>query len=333
MLSTALPTTCPCLLLLDDILYSIAHMTGATKNLILMVTAFSLLWLAPFRAESQMYSTSYRINWDNVGTSAEAASSSATYVLKGNVGSVQGVSTSASYSEMAGYRAGAYDPTVEYAIFTQDFVSQVAATASTSSSVDVTTTAGFAVGDKIALIQDEGANQVTAVGQITVIAGNTLTVDRFDNGGSSPVIDGSNDYVYLLSGTSLPLSVLTPSTISTGIISWEANADVPSGYTVYMVEDHGLQETTTGAVLPGVTDGEVTIGQSEYGARSSDISLSSSTFDTEDTQFTTSPQLVASRSPYELNNRDFLTLKAATKSTQAAGSYAQNLTLIFVGSY
>lgn len=332
MLSTALPTLCPCGLCLDDILYSAATMRLFSKLSFFLVMAFLLLTLAPFKVESAMYSASYQINWDSVGSSAEDASSSSTYQLKGNVGSVQGVSTSSSYLEEVGYRAGIYDPTVAYSLFTQDFASQVAATASTSTSVDVTTTSGFAVDDIIVLVQDEGVNQVSAVGKITNIAANTITVDRFDDGGSAPVIDGTNDYVYLLSGTAVPLTTLSPNTISTGIIGWEANADVPEGYSVYIVEDHGLQ-ISGGSTLPGVTDGAVTIGQAEYGARSSDTSLSSSTFDTADTEFTTSPQLVASRSENELGNRDFLTLKAATSSTQQAGAYSQNLTLIFVGSY
>ncbi len=290
------------------------------------------LILAPFKAESAMSSTNYQINFDNVGMGGEDTATSTSYTVRDSFGTVQGISTSSSYSEQVGFRAGIYDPTVAYSVFTQNTSSQVAATSLSSLDIDVTSTAGFSVGDFIVVIQDEGASQVSAIGKVTVVGVSTLTVDELQDGGTAPVIDGTNDYVYKLAGNSLPLSGISDSVVSTGIVGWEVNADVSNGYSVYVFEDHDLQ--TGGAeVLTDVADGTVTAGVSEYGALSSDTTLSTSTFDTADTAFTTSPQQIATRAGNSFEARDFLTLKASMSALQENGNYSHNLTLIFVGSY
>ena len=109
-------------------------------------------------------------------------------------------------------------------------------------------------------------------------------------------------------------------------------ADVPTGYSVYVREDQDLQ--TAGAdTINDVADGSVTSGSEEYGGRSSDTSLSSTTFDTADTAFTTTFQQVASRTGATLKARDFLTLKAAIATDTINGAYSQTLTVVFVGNY
>jgi hypothetical protein len=77
----------------------------------------------------------------------------------------------------------------------------------------------------------------------------------------------------------------------------------------------------------------VTAGSSEYGGRSSDATLASSTFDTQDTAFTTDPALVASVDAHPFLSIGFVTLKASVSGSQAGGSYSQTLTAIFVGEY
>lgn len=290
-----------------------------------------LLILAPFRVESAMSSTNYQIQWDSVGSGGSDTSSSASYKLHDTIGTNQGISSSTTYRVDAGYRGGIYDPTVSFAVFSQVTSSQVAATALVSTTVTVTSTAGFSVGDYIAVVQDQGAGQVSAIGKVTVVGGSTLTVDELKDGGTAPTINGSNDYVYKLSGSSLPLGTFSASVVTTGIVGWDSSADVSYGYSVYLYEDQNL--TTGSATIPDVSDGAVTAGFSEYGARSSDTTLTGSTFDTADTAITGSLQQVASRTDNSLKARDFVTLKVGISSAQASGNYSHTLTFVFVGNY
>lgn len=299
--------------------------------LLMTALAGSSLFL-PFLAQAAMTSTNYKIQWDSVGVGGEDSSSSATYRVRDSLEFIQDDGSSASYRVDAGYRGGVYDPIVHFNVIAQDTASQVAATAITSTSVDVTDATGYIVNDFIIVIQDEGLSQVAAMGKITSVAGLTLNVDFFQYATSLPVIDSANDYVYELTGSSTPLSSISPSTVATGIIGWDVDADVPTGYSVYVTENRDLQ-TAGGDTIDDVTDGAVTAASEEYGGRSSDLSLTGSTFDTADTAFATSLQQVASRSSATLRARDFLTLKVAGASTTVNGAYSHTLTVVFVGNY
>lgn len=289
------------------------------------------LTLAPFHAESQMSSDNYFIEWDTVGNGGKDTSSSTNYKLRDSFGTMQGESSSASYIEEAGYRAGVFDQTSTFEVMAQLRASQVGATSLSGNTVGVTTTSGYSVGNYIVIVQNEGATQVSAMGKVISVGGSSLTVDELNNGGVAPTIDGSNDFVYKLSGNALPFSTLSSSLVSTAIVGWESDAEVFGGYSVYVYEDHDL---TTGVdTIADVADGDVTAGVSEYGARSSDTSVSLSTFDTADTAFTTTPQQVSSRTDESFSSRDFLTLKTSIDAAQPPGSYAHNITLIFVGNY
>ena len=278
-----------------------------------------------------MYSDNFQIQWDSIGPGGENTSSSASYKVRDSFGVVQGVSSSTSYREDAGFRAGVYDPTVSFAVFSQSTASQVAATALAGTTVTVTSVAGFAVGDYIAIIQDQGVSQVTAIGRVITVGGATLTVDELKDGGTAPVINGTGDYVYKLSGSSLPFGTLATSVLNTGIVGWDVGADVSSGYSIYVYADQVL--TSGGDTISNVNDGAVTVGGNEYGGRSSDTTLSDSTFDTVDTAITESLRQVASRDDNTLKARDFLTLKVGLDTNQPNGSYSQTLTLVFVGNY
>jgi hypothetical protein len=298
-----------------------------------VISAMFLFWLAlaPFKAESFMSSDNYQIQWDSVGQGGEDTSSSASYKVRDTFGTLQGIGTSASYREDSGFRAGIYDPTVSFNVFSQSMATQVAATSLSSNTVTVTTTSGYAVGDYIAIIQNQGASQVSAIGKVIAVGGSTLTVDELKDNGTSPTIDGSNDYVYVLSGSALPFGTLSTSVVTAGIVGFDTSADVSGGYNVYIYED---QDLTSGSdVIADVTDGSVTANDNEYGAISSDTTLAASTFDTQDTAITSSLQQIASRSDNTLKSRDFLTLKVGIDTSQPNGSYTQTLTFVFVGNY
>ena len=295
----------------------------------LILCAFVSLLLTQ-AADAQMSSTNYRIDWDVVSAGGDSSSSSSSYILRDTIGgTAEGSSSSSSYQFDAGYRGGVYDRVVDFSVFMQDRSSQVGATSLSSSTVTVASTSGFSTGDMIAIVQDEGASQLAAVGKISSIGGSTLTVDELS--GDSLTIDGSNDAVYQLDASSVDLGTLTSSTVATAIVAWEATGDVDDGFDVYIVED---QDMTTGSVtITDVSDGSVTAGSTEYGARSSDSSITSSTFDTQDTAITTTPAVVATHTATAFVKRDFLTLKAAISSSQGSGSYSQTLTVLYVGDY
>lgn len=309
-------------------------MLPVIKAFFSMLLLFSVFCFAPNSVFASMTSTTYQIQWDTIGPGGSDTSSSSSYRLRDSIGNgLDGLSSSGSYRLDAGYRAGIYDPTVYFNLFSQNMNSQVGATSLASTTVGVSTTSGYSVGDYIVIVQDEGLSQVTAMGRITAVGGSSLTVDFLSDGGTSPTIDGTGDYVYELSSTTLPLTTLSSTTASTGVVGWDVTADVPSGYGMYVVEDTDLQASGGSPVITDVADGAVTLGSIEYGARSSDTSLASSTFDTQDTAFTTQLQQIGSRSAVSFKSRDFITLKAAVDATIANGTYSQTLTFVFVGNY
>lgn len=285
-------------------------------------------------AWAAMSSTNYNIQWDSVGIGGSDTASSSSYTVRGGFETTGSISNSTNYRIAAGYNVSVHDPVVRFEVFGQNRTTQVAATAMTSTTVTVTSASGYAADDYIAVVQDEGASQVAAIGKITGVAGSVLTVDAFAYASSLPTIDGSNDYVYELSGATASLGTASTSVVTTGIIGWHATADVAQGYSVYVYEDHGLRhDTDTSEIVYDVSDGTVSAGAEEYGARSSDTSLANSTFDTMDSPISNALEQVASRTTYSFSQRDFLTLKLATDGTGTAGSYSHTITLVLVGDY
>ncbi len=277
-----------------------------------------------------MTSTNYQILWDSVGVGGIDTATSASYKLRSSLGTVGGTSSGSTYQVTDGYRAGIYDPIVDFDVLTQKRSTQVAVTAMTTTTVTVTTTTGISDGDYVLVVQDEGVSQVSAIGKVTGVTATVITVDFFDGG--SPTIDGSGDYVYELTGDAIDFGTITSSAVSTAVIGWEVTADVSQGYNVYLFENQDLLASGP-STITDVSDGTVTAGSTEYGARASDASLASSTFDTQDTGITTSLQQVASRSNNAYEERDFVTLKVSVANGFTSGGYSHTLTAIYVGDY
>lgn len=317
--------------LIDRELIVVIHLGGMrTLTLKFLLSVFLIgLMLTSKTVSAEMNSSNYRIQWDNVGVGGVDSASSASYQLRDESGGTSGVSTSTSYRLDTGYRAGIYDPVSSFSLLNQDYSTQVAATSLVGTAVTVTSASGFASGDYLLIVQDEGASQLSAFGKVTGVAGNVVTLDFL--GGDTVVVDGSGDYAYELSTGSLALGTLSSSSVTTRSTAWDATADVDSAYTIYVFEDGDLISGSD--TIADVADGSVTAGSSEYGGRSSDTTLTGSTFDTQDTAFTTSLQEVASRSNNTFKGRDILTLKTAISASQAAGTYGQTLTVLFVGNY
>lgn len=283
-------------------------------------------------ALAAMTSTNYTIQWDELSAGGGTGSSVSYQIRDSTASSGSGAQTSsANYSIDQGFRAGIYDPVVDFRPYIQNRSTQVAATAFAVNVVSVTTVVGLSVGDWIAIVQDESAVQVSAMARITNITGLNITVDSGYSGGT-PVIDGSNDFVYQMApAASISLGILSTSSVKTHMIGWVATADVAQGFSMYMFSDGGL--TNGSDTIPVVTDGLVVAGTNEYGGRSSDLTLLTSTFDTQDTAFTTAPALVGSVTSNAFSSSGFVTLKVAIAAIQPAGAYTQTLTAIFVGDY
>jgi hypothetical protein len=279
---------------------------------------------------AQMTSTNYQILWDSVNTGGLDISSSSSYQLRDSLGQTADArSTSTSYIQDTGYRSGIYDQVLSLSILSQSDAS--ARSASALSGLVVTTNPiGFSIGDYVVVIQDRGASQVSGMGKIASVGVSTITLDRLSTDGTTPVIDGTSDYVYKLTGSAISLGTITNSAVQTAIIGLDVTADLPSGYTLQIKEDGALR---SGAYdIDDVVDGTVTAGSEEYGARSSDTSLAT-TFDTQDAGITTTFQEIVSSSSRKFYERNFVTLKASASGSSYSGSYSQTLSIILSGNF
>ncbi len=284
-------------------------------------------------AHSAMSSTNYQIQWDSVGTGGSDSASSSSYQLRDTVGnSAIDNGSSATYQLRSGYRQGVNDQFISFSLVIQNNDSQTTASSVTGTSITTGSTSGFSVGDYVLLVQDLGASQVSAFGKILSVSGAVITLDSFTVGSSSPTIDGTNDYVFRLTTSATPtfgsLSVLAVSTTTFG---WEVTSISQNGHTVFVYDDGNLRSGASD--IDDVTDGTVTVGAEEYGARSSDATLSTSTFDTQDTAITTSSQAVGTESSRAYNARQFLTLKASITPSTVSGTYTNSTVVIATGNF
>lgn len=280
---------------------------------------------------AEMASTNYQIEWDSINSGGSDVSASGSYILRDTVGNASaGESESFSYLLRAGYRAGIFDQFISFEIFGQESGSSRTAAAAVGTTIS-TDVSGLAVGDYIALVQDEGEGQVSAIGQIAEIGVNSITVDELKNGGTTPVIDGTNDFIHLLEGNSVGLGTLDEGEVKAAIIGFEINSETDSGYSVQVYQNQGL---VIGAKeIDPVVDGTVTAGSEEYGGRSSDAAITGSTFDTADTAFISDFQTIADDVGIQMVERNFLTLKAAISGSTGSGTYSQTLTIIASGNF
>lgn len=302
---------------------------GLYISLVILVVIFG----CQFSVFGQMTSSNFQIQWDSFSSGGDDNSSSVSYQLRDSIDptSADSQSSSTSYKLDQGYRAGVYDRVADFEIFLQSRSTQVSAISVASTTVTVSTATGFSVGDMVALVENEGAAQVTAIAKITAISDPDITVDEWRYSTILPSVNGSEDYLYSLDGSAILLAEPQRNSLSTGIIGWEVSADVADGYSIYIYED---QDFTNGTdTIDDVSDGAVSVGSSEYGARSSDTSLTSSDFDTQDAAITASLQQVGSRAENSFSSRDFLTLKAAIDGTESDGTYSHTVTVIYVGDY
>ena len=284
-------------------------------------------------AFADMSSTNYQIQWDTVSTGGSDTASSASFGLRDTIGgSAVTPSSSTNYQLSDGYRAGIFDQVIAFNLLLQNMSDERSVSARSGTTISTTETSSLAVGDFILLVQDKGADQISAVGKIKSIAsGTSVTVDSWSDGGTTPVVDGINDYFYPLNDSSVAFGTLDSSKVSTDVIAYEVSADLQNGYVVQMMSHGNL--TSGSHDITNVVDGSVTAGSEEYGAKSSDTTLANSTFDTEDSAITTSFQDVTTESTAKFNDRHFVTLKAAISPSTPNGTYTQQITFIASGNF
>lgn len=281
---------------------------------------------------ADMTSTNYIIRNDAISAGGDDTSSSTSYIVRDTIGqSAIGDGASTTYIEQSGRSNAVFDQVAAFSTFLQNRSTQVGVTALSSNTFTVTSATDFAVGDKALLVQDETSSPVFAFGEIIAIATNDITVDGWTTAGSSLTIDGSDDNAYVLDASTLNLGTLTSSSVARAIIAMEIDSNNDDGYSVYIAGGGPLSNGTY--FIEGVEDGEVSAGADEYGARSSDTSISGSTFDTEDTAMTNTYQKVADGTGATRNARAFLDVKAGVSSDATAGTYTHTMTLVYVGDF
>lgn len=304
------------------------------SNMVRRLTTFAIVGIFVYAqiAQAAMSSTNYEIRWDTISTGGSDVSSSSSYTLRDTAGGSSGSSASSTtYQLTDGYRSGVFDQVLTFDHFIQDRDSQVAARTLSNTTITVASTSGYALSDYVVLVQNTGVSQVTAFGRITGISGSNIILDRLTSSGTTPTIDGTNDYLYQMDATTMSFSTLSSSGLSSIIIGFETTIDNDSGYSIQVLEDGQLRINEQS--IDDVADGSVTVGSEEYGGRSSDSSISNSTFDTQDTAISTTAQEVVTTSTFAFDERSYVTLKAAISSETLSGNYAQTLTFIVSGNF
>jgi hypothetical protein len=296
-----------------------------------ITTALVGIFVCAGISHAQMTSTNYQIRWDSISAGGSDTSSSASYLLRDTVGASEANrSESATYNLDSGYRQGVFDQIISFETLIQNTSSSRLATAYAGNSISADAT-GISVGNYVALVQNKGAGQVSGIGKVVGVGIGTIQIDFLATAGVDPVIDGSNDYVYLLSGNELSFGSLSAASVRTSIVAFEVSAINDNGYSIQVMEDGNFRLGVE--TISDVADGAVTTGSEEYGARSSDTSIDGNTFDTADTAITSSLRDVVTSSSAVQNERSFLTFKASITSSTESGNYGQVLTFIASGNF
>ncbi|MDA1024744.1 MAG: hypothetical protein O3B96_02135 [bacterium] len=281
---------------------------------------------------ADMTSTNYIIRNDAISAGGDTTSSSGSYIVRDTIGqSAIGNGSSDAYIEQSGRSAAVFDQVAGFSTYLQNRTTQVGVTALSSTTFTATSTTDFSVGDKALLVQDELSSPVFAFGEVISVVDGDITVDGWTSSGAMPIIDCFGDRAYVLDATSLDFGTLTVGAVARAIIAMEVDSDNDDGFNIYIGEGGGL---TNGAYeIADVVDGAVSAGVDEYGARSSDASITDSTFDTEDTAITNTYQKVAEGSGATLSARAFLDLKVGISSAATSGTYSHAITLVYVGDF
>lgn len=310
------------------------------ESMLSRVLFSALLLFSVASSAMAMSSSNYRIDWDSLNTGGNESATSSSYRLHDTIGDIAaGTSTGSSYQLAAGYRAGEVVESISIAVAAQSststYDSVYSAIDTGMGTVTVTTPGAFTVGDAIAVVENLGFSQLTAIGQISSIVGSTLTVTNFQTSGAmSPSPSGGNDFVFRLSGTALPFGALSTAVEPTLVLRLLVHSTVLNGYSVYVQGVTALNDGS-GHVVSPVIDGSVTLGSEEYGSQG--LGMRATSLGT-DLGVTTTPRLVQTSPTIS----DEITLggdqtaqvfKLAITGSTTAGSYAQTIFYSLIPRY
>lgn len=273
---------------------------------------------------SAMESNNYIINWDSINAGGTDNSESANYKLRDTMGQMgPGMSDSANYTMRAGYRVPNDEPAVlVFSVRAQNDSTQVSYSAFSSGSfiVTVADATGYIINDYIAVVENIGPSQMVAVGQITNVAANVITVDKWsgDQGAMSAVPAGGNDYVYEMNSDIVALDTLVPTSVSTGVALTELTTNAPNGYTIYIKEDHNLQVGIGPNDINDVADATVSAGSEEYGIETTGDNAQGAN----DWAITSSAQQVADSNENSVKERVSIIYKASIGNNATGGNYS-----------
>lgn len=283
-----------------------------------------------------MTSTNFSIQWDDVNQGGLDVGTSTNYSVRDTIGGVSvGTSTSNGYQLFAGYRAPEASYLLSYIVRTGTVVSTAYSgfVDGVGGTVTVTSAAGFAVGDLIAVVENTGFSELAVVAKITDISGLTITVDRFegDGGAMNPSPVGGNDFVYLLSANSFSFGTVTVGSENTAVVGTSVQTNIPTGYSIYIQASQDLQNGSA-VIMNSVSDGTVTAGSEEYGA---EVTGSTAVNPGTDLGVTTTQRVIQSSGTGTgaITDKVAMIYKLAISGTTGAGTYSQSVYYALTANY
>lgn len=284
-----------------------------------------------------MTSTNYQIRWDSVDSGGMDVGTSTNYALRDSIGGMAiGMGTSTNYQNSAGYRAG--DVSAEILMLSIGAQNTVSLTVYSSflnagKQISVSSTSAYAVGDVIAVLENQGLSQQVAVGKITSISGNDLHVDVWagDHAGMTVNPSGGNDFVVNLSTTVVSFGSLNPGSATTSVAFSAVQTDISTGYSVY-VQGNQVLQNANGNSITSVTDGAVTAGSEEYGTS---VTGATAFGAGTDTTVTTTQRVVqtSAAATGTTPDRVAMTYKVAITASTSPGSYSQDIYFTVTANY
>lgn len=293
-----------------------------------LIYIFVLLNLVICLPVFAMSSQNYQIMQDSINFAGSDEGSSTNYRLEDTAGEVaSGQMDSANYSMNSGYRQNDDEfPYLTFDVASADRDTKVVYTAFGANSVTLATTPNFVASDYIAVSENWGSGQKVAVGKVTGVSGNVVSVDFWSGDyatiTATPV--GVDDYAYKLTGNVFDMGDLAPAQVNTGISFYDISTSARNGYSVSIFSNHELR-TAAGAVIAAVADNAVTADAGEYGIRTTGDDIATSTIDF---AVQTTPAIIASSTIHVESRRSAIIYKASTNDTALAGHYTQTVSYI-----
>lgn len=304
---------------------------SSSRSFLLFLVIISVV-LLPITTFASMSSANYQVPWDEWSSGGGEAGVSVSYEISDALGGIGvGIGSSASYTQLSGYRLGDARAL--------SFAAAMAPVAGTSRAysifslgartVTLTDANPFSVGDYVALVENPGLGQRTAVGRVASVGTTTVTFDRLEGETGMLSASPASARAVLLSGGNISFGEISVSTgaIATGILS--VQAPTPAGYTLFAQSTASL--ASTGHTFTPVSDGVVSVAAEEYGVRT----LGTTAALLSDMPLTTAPMSVQSSSSASgpTDDRTAFLYKLALSSTTPAGAYSQSVFFTLTANY